>query len=183
MPPRKSKRLSARVDERSQPTSPAHTNPDISMADTTDGRATASPAPTGKGGSSISIGTHDGVSASKIHLGPIPEDISFAALAEIIPDASFESPTPDTIVRCYKLILEQHEQIEARARHIEEIEAANERRAVEYDQNLQDHESSVMELEKAVEMAQNESQQAKKERDELGAPITPLIIPLLIKLF
>lgn len=104
----------------------------------------------------------------KFSLGPLPDDVRFTALATIIPNVSFESPSPETILTCYKLLIAQNEQIEANQRDLEELRAEGEKRDVELDQALQDRETAVRDLETSVESAQSELMQAKKEKDELG---------------
>ncbi|TDL22268.1 hypothetical protein BD410DRAFT_789007 [Rickenella mellea] len=110
-----------------------------------------------------------GPGPSKFSLGSLPSDVSFTALSELLPDVSFESPSPETIIHCYKLVLEQHEQISNFQRDLEDLRAEAERKDVELDQALQDRESAVREMEGAVETAQNELKLAKLEKDEIAA--------------
>lgn len=109
-----------------------------------------------------------GPSSSRLSIGSLPADVDFNVLSTILPNVSFETPSSDAILNCYRLILAQHEQLDSSSRDLEDLRAEAERKDVELDQALQDRESAVRELETSVDSVQNELNVVKRERDELG---------------
>ncbi len=104
---------------------------------------------------------------------PIPDDLDFDYLSKVLPDISFETPSPDTIVSLYRLVVTQTVGLESALHDLEESRAENERKDVELDQALQDRESSVSSLETQVKGLQEELTKVKQDRDTLGEfPIT-----------
>ncbi|KAJ3867488.1 hypothetical protein EV359DRAFT_34396 [Lentinula novae-zelandiae] len=83
---------------------------------------------------------------------PIPEDFDIEAFTSLIPDFDIHSPSPESLVNLYQLLLEQSE---------------SERKDVELDQALQDREQSSKDMEQQVERLQEELTQVKQERDHL----------------
>ncbi|KAI5123451.1 hypothetical protein M0805_008822 [Coniferiporia weirii] len=117
-------------------------------------------------------------STASFTVGPLLSDVDIGVLSNFFPDASFETPTPELIVQCYKLILNQGERLDVSAREIEEMRAEEERKDVEFDQALQDRENAVKELETSVDSVQNELNLAKAERDELATSRAALQVQL-----
>lgn len=98
----------------------------------------------------------------------IPSDIDIESLQSILPDVSLTSPSPDSILSLYRLLLAQVENADAIQREIEEARAEAERKDVELDQALQDRESLTNDLEKSLDSLQNELKEVKQERDQFG---------------
>ena len=98
----------------------------------------------------------------------IPDDLDFDYLSTLLPDVSFETPSPDTILSLYRLVVTQAGSLETANLQLEETRAENERKDVELDQALQDRESSVSSLEVQVKGLQEELIKLKQDRDTLG---------------
>ena len=98
----------------------------------------------------------------------IPDDLDFDYLSKLLPDVSFETPSPDTILSLYRLVVTQAVNLESAFHDLEESRAENERKDVELDQALQDRESSASSLEAQVKGLQEELVKAKQDRDTLG---------------
>ena len=98
----------------------------------------------------------------------IPDDLDFDYLSTILPDVSFETPSPDSILSLYRLVVTQAGSLETANLQLEESRAENERKDVELDQALQDRESSVSSLEVQVKGLQEELTKVKQDRDALG---------------
>lgn len=103
-----------------------------------------------------------------ISLGPTLHDLDLPVLASLLPDKALETPSPEVIIECYKMILSLHEEVESRSREVEELQAEAEKKDVELDQALQDRETALKELESSVEDTQKELQETKAEKDKLG---------------
>ncbi|KAJ8468503.1 hypothetical protein ONZ51_g9602 [Trametes cubensis] len=99
----------------------------------------------------------------------IPEDIDFDALSSLLPDVNLTTPTPDTLLSLYRLLLAQSSDTEGVQRELEEARAEIQRKDVELDQALQDRETASSELESTLESVQKELAQVKEERDALAA--------------
>lgn len=99
---------------------------------------------------------------------PIPDDLNLEYLSRLLPDISFEAPSPDSISSLYRLVVSQAVDLDGAHRDLEESRAENERKDVELDQALQDRESSVYSLEAQAKALQEELAKAKQERDTLG---------------
>ncbi|KAF8265884.1 hypothetical protein EI94DRAFT_1734451 [Lactarius quietus] len=99
----------------------------------------------------------------------IPDDLDFDYLSRVLPDASLESPSPDTILALYRLVVTQALSLETALHDLEESRAENERKDVELDQALQDRESSVSILETQVKGLQEELTKVKQDRDTLAS--------------
>lgn len=98
---------------------------------------------------------------------PIPEDFDIEAFTSLIPDFDIHSPSPESLVNLYQLLLEQSGAIDAAQRDVDELRAESERKDVELDQALQDREQSSKDMEQQVERLQEELTQVKQERDHL----------------
>lgn len=98
----------------------------------------------------------------------IPDDIDLESLQNILPDTSLTSPSPDSIVSLYRLLLAQIEEADATQRELEEARAEAEKKDVELDQALQDRESQTKDLETSLDIIQSELKEVKQERDQLG---------------
>ncbi|KAI0629748.1 hypothetical protein C8Q77DRAFT_263303 [Trametes polyzona] len=99
----------------------------------------------------------------------IPEDIDLDVLSNLLPDVNLTSPTPDTLVTLYRVLLAQTSESEAAQRELEEARAEIQRKDVELDQALQDRETATSELESTLESVQKELSEVKQERDALAA--------------
>ncbi|KAF8827808.1 hypothetical protein HHX47_DHR4000286 [Lentinula edodes] len=100
---------------------------------------------------------------------PIPEDFDIEAFTSLIPNFDIHSPSPESLVNLYQLLLEQSGAVDAAQRDVDELRAESERKDVELDQALQDREQSSKDLEQQVERLQEELTQVKQERDHLLA--------------
>lgn len=102
-------------------------------------------------------------------IGPLLQDIDIAALSNFFPDAHLESPSAVLVVQCYKLILNQAQQLDEKERNIEALEAEAERKEIELDQALQDRENLLSELDVNVKDVQDELAKVKAEKEEIGS--------------
>ncbi|KAI9435095.1 hypothetical protein H4582DRAFT_2080017 [Lactarius indigo] len=100
---------------------------------------------------------------------PIPDDLDFDYLSRVLPDVSFETPSPDSVLSLYRLVITQAVSLESAHHDLEESRAENERKDVELDQALQDRESSVSSLESQVKGLQEELTKVKQDRDALAS--------------
>lgn len=98
----------------------------------------------------------------------IPDDLDIESLQSILPDTSLTSPTPESIVQLYRVLLAQVEEADSAQRELEEARAEGERKDVELDQALQDKESQSKDYEASLESLQSELKEVKHERDQLG---------------
>lgn len=99
---------------------------------------------------------------------PLPIDIDVEALSSLIPEASFATPTPETIVSVYRLLLAQVTETNATQRDLEEARAEVERREVELDQAYQDAENKTKNLETSLENVQSQLTVTRQEKEQLG---------------
>ncbi|KAG2344469.1 hypothetical protein BDR05DRAFT_975520 [Suillus weaverae] len=100
---------------------------------------------------------------------PLPIDIDVEALSSLIPEVSFATPTPETIVSVYRLLLAQVTETNATQRDLEEARAEVERREVELDQAYQDAENKTNNLETSLENVQSQLTVTKQEKEQLAA--------------
>ncbi|KAH9056279.1 hypothetical protein EDB87DRAFT_1637584 [Lactarius vividus] len=100
---------------------------------------------------------------------PIPEDLDFDYLSRVLPDVSLDTPSPDSILSLYRLVVTQAVGLENAHHDLDESRAENERKDVELDQALQDRESSVSSLETQVKGLQEELTKVKQDRDALAS--------------
>ncbi|KAL6308319.1 hypothetical protein BKA93DRAFT_560042 [Sparassis latifolia] len=98
----------------------------------------------------------------------IPDDLDTDVLANLLPDISLTSPSPDSIVALYRWIVTQLSENQSVQRELEETRAEFERKEIELDQALQDRESTTAELEATLEGVQKELAQVKQEKEELA---------------
>ncbi|KAI5827114.1 hypothetical protein K523DRAFT_340270 [Schizophyllum commune Tattone D] len=104
----------------------------------------------------------------------IPDDVDTDALAAVLPDASFTTPSPDTVLALYRLVLAQGADIDNANRELDAATAEAEKKGIELEQVYQDKDNVARDAEAAVEAANAELAAAKKERDELAAANTKL---------
>ncbi|KAG1824960.1 hypothetical protein EV424DRAFT_710307 [Suillus variegatus] len=100
---------------------------------------------------------------------PLPIDIDVEALSSLIPEVSFATPTPETIVSVYRLLLAQVTETNATQRDLEEARAEVERREVELDQAYQDAENKTKNLETSLENVQSQLTVTRQEKEQLAA--------------
>lgn len=117
----------------------------------------------------MSPGPSSAPGASKLFLGTLPDDVDFAALTTLLPDISLESVSAENVIACFRVILTQMDQFDAKDKEIDDLKAQTEREEVEFDQALQDRESSIKDLEASNESLQAELGRVQKENGELGA--------------
>lgn len=98
----------------------------------------------------------------------LPDDFDLEALSEILPDTNFTSPSHDTIINIYQILLAQAVEGRSIAHELDEARAELEKKDVELDQALQDKESVLRESETSLENVQKDLAQVKEERDQLG---------------
>ncbi|KAG2753160.1 hypothetical protein P692DRAFT_20797402 [Suillus brevipes Sb2] len=100
---------------------------------------------------------------------PLPVDIDVETLSSLIPEVSFATPTPETIVSVYRLLLAQVTETNATQRDLEEARAEVERREVELDQAYQDAENKTKSLETSLENVQSQLTVTRQEKEQLAA--------------
>ena len=100
----------------------------------------------------------------------LPGDMDFSTLSTLLPGIDLQSPTNDAVLTIYRLVLDQHTQLETKDHELENVRADLEKKEIEADQLLQDHESNEKELESNLEKLQNELKQTKQERDDFSTP-------------
>jgi len=98
----------------------------------------------------------------------IPGDVDLESLSSLLPDINITSPSPESVVSLYKLLLAHAFAVDATQRELDELRAEAEKKDVELDQALQDRESLSKELEASLESVHSEFNQIKQERDQLG---------------
>lgn len=98
----------------------------------------------------------------------IPEDVDFDLLSSLLPGSNFDSPTPETIISLYRIVVAQASDIDVAFKELEETKAEVQRKEVELDQALQDRETVSKELETVSESFQTELRQVKQEKDDIG---------------
>ncbi|TRM58157.1 hypothetical protein BD626DRAFT_410863 [Schizophyllum amplum] len=99
----------------------------------------------------------------------VPDALDVETLATLIPDASFTTPSPETVLALYRLVLAQDTDVDNANRERDAAIAENEKKAVELEQVYQDKDNVARDAEAAVEAATAELAAAKKERDDLAA--------------
>ncbi|EIW59409.1 uncharacterized protein TRAVEDRAFT_121374 [Trametes versicolor FP-101664 SS1] len=99
----------------------------------------------------------------------IPEDIDLDHLSSLLPDVNLSTPSPESLVLLYRVLLSHATDSESAQRELEEARADIQRKDVELDQALQDRETATSELESSAETLQKELAQVKEERDSLAA--------------
>lgn len=99
----------------------------------------------------------------------LPEDIDEDSLSDLLPDTNLTSISSEDVVALYRLLVNQAINLDATERERDEARGELERKDVELDQVLQDKESSAKDLEASVETVQEELNQVKKDRDQLGS--------------
>ena len=102
---------------------------------------------------------------------PVPEDLDLGYLSRLLPDFSFETPSPDAVLSLYRFVVSQAVDLDGALRDLEESRAEAERKDVELDQAFQDRESSVSTLEAQVKSFQEELAKVKEERNTLGESV------------
>ncbi|KAH0586397.1 Nucleoprotein TPR [Termitomyces sp. J132] len=108
----------------------------------------------------------------------LPEDIDSEALSELLPDTNITSPTSDTIISIYRLLLAQALEGRSIALELDEARAEIDKKEVELDQALQDKETASRDLEETLESVQNELNQVKQEREQLAVSQTSLQVQI-----
>ena len=111
-------------------------------------------------------------------IGPLLSDIDVHSLSEYFPDASLEAPTPELIIACYKVIMEQKDKLADYVEEIDNLKADADRKDVELDQALQDRERVSKELEDAVVGMQTELKSATEEKEQIGNYLSLIPFPL-----
>jgi nucleoprotein TPR len=115
-------------------------------------------------------------SSSRVEFSvPIPDDIDLEYLSRLLPDFSFETPSPDAVLSLYRFVVSQAVDLDGSLRDLEESRAEVERKDIELDQALQDRESSVSSLETQVKSLQEELAKVKEERSTFGESVATLL--------
>lgn len=99
----------------------------------------------------------------------LPEDVDLEALSELLPDTNITSPTSDTVINVYRLLLAQALEGRSIALELDETRAEIDKKEVELDQALQDKETASRDLEEALEAVQIELKEVRQEREQLGS--------------
>ncbi len=60
----------------------------------------------------------------------IPEDLDFDLLADLLPETQLDSPTPETILSLYRLVVAQASAVDANQKELEETKAEVQRKEV-----------------------------------------------------
>lgn len=98
----------------------------------------------------------------------IPDDVDLESLSDFLPETNLTSPSPESIIALYRLLLAQALEGRSITQELDEARAEVEKKEVELDQALQDRESMTKDLEAALEGVQIQFNQMKDERDKLG---------------
>jgi nucleoprotein TPR len=115
-------------------------------------------------------------SSSRVEFSvPVPDDIDLEYLSRLLPDFSFETPSPDAVLSLYRFVVSQAVDLDGSLRDLEESRAEVERKDIELDQALQDRESSVSSLETQVKSLQEELAKVKEERNTFGESVATLL--------
>ena len=115
-------------------------------------------------------------SSSRVEFSvPVPDDIDLEYLSRLLPDFSFETPSPDAVLSLYRFVVSQAVDLDGAFRDLEESRAEVERKDIELDQALQDRESSVSSLETQVKSLQEELAKVKEERNTFGKSVATLL--------
>jgi nucleoprotein TPR len=96
-------------------------------------------------------------------------------LSRLLPDFSFETPSPDAVLSLYRFVVSQAVELDGALRGVEESRAEVERKDIELDQALQDRESTVSPLETQVKSLQEELAKVKGERNTFGKSVATLL--------
>ncbi|KAI0087040.1 hypothetical protein BDY19DRAFT_324018 [Irpex rosettiformis] len=97
----------------------------------------------------------------------IPEDLDFDLLSDLLPETQFDSPTPESIVSLYRLVVAQASAVDANQKELEETKAEVQKKEVELDQALQDRESASKEVESVSENLQSQLKKIQQEKEEI----------------
>jgi nucleoprotein TPR len=115
-------------------------------------------------------------SSSRVEFSvPLPDDIDIKYLSGLLPDLSFETPSPDAVLSLYRFVVSQAVDLDGALRDLEESRAEVERKDIELDQALQDRESSISSLETQAKLLQEELARVKEERNTLGKSVATLL--------
>jgi nucleoprotein TPR len=106
---------------------------------------------------------------------PVPDDLDLEYLSRLLPDFSFETPSPDAILSLYRFVVSQAVDFDGSLRDLEESRAEVERKDIELDQALQDRELSVSSLETQNKLLQEELAKVKEERNAFGKSVAALL--------
>lgn len=98
----------------------------------------------------------------------IPDDIDLDSLSDLLPGTSLTSPSSETIVALYRLLLAQALEGRSITQELDEARAEVEKKDVELDQALQDRESMSRELETSLNSVHTQLDQMREERNKLG---------------
>lgn len=99
----------------------------------------------------------------------IPIDIDIDSLKPLFPDASLTTPSAETIISLYRLVLEQSANLDETSQQLDQARADVARKEVELDQALQDQDSELGQLRSSLEDVHKELEEHKAEKAELGA--------------
>ena len=106
---------------------------------------------------------------------PVPDDLDLEYLSRLLPDFSFETPSPDSILSLYRFVVSQAVDLDGSLRDLEESRAEVERKDIELDQALQDRESCVSSFETQIKSYQEELAKVKEERNTFGMSVATLL--------
>ena len=98
----------------------------------------------------------------------LPSDIDEETLSDLLPEANLSSISSEDVVALYRLIVTQAVNLDTSERERDDARADLVRKDIEFDQVLQDKESSLKEMEASAEDAHGELTRIKQERDQLG---------------
>ena len=123
----------------------------------------------------VSVAPLEAASSSRVEFSvPVPDDIDLEYLSRLLPDFSFETPSPDAILSLYRFVVSQAVDFDGSLRDLEESRAEVERKDIELDQALQDRESSVSSFETQIKSLQEELARVKEERRTFGKSVARL---------
>ncbi|KAG8925621.1 hypothetical protein FRC02_009537 [Tulasnella sp. 418] len=99
----------------------------------------------------------------------IPPDLSLDVVSQYVPEgASLTAPTPDTIVLLYKLVTDFTLQLEEKAGELDDARAAIEKKEVEVEQTLVDHDNELAKFRSSLDETTRELSSLRRERDEIA---------------
>ncbi|KAG6850340.1 hypothetical protein H0H93_014613 [Arthromyces matolae] len=97
----------------------------------------------------------------------LPEDVDLEALNDLLPETDLTSPSSDTIITVYRLLLAQALEGRSIALELDEARADLDKKEIELDQALQDKETAARDLDETLGGIQNDLNQVRQERDQL----------------
>ncbi|KAG8871481.1 hypothetical protein FRB98_000746 [Tulasnella sp. 332] len=98
----------------------------------------------------------------------LPPDVSEEQLYALLPESmSLEQPSPESIVQLYRLVIELKEQSDTAAADMDDARAEAQRKEVELDQALMDHQNETIRISASLEQVSSQVNGLKLENAQL----------------